>query len=112
MCAEDGIIYAPDTRDVVHIDEVEHAPSVPELRGIVEVRPHENAAVTFVPMFWGYNKPRVANLGRDRAASEKPTQIQPQPTSQPVKNPSASNKKKAEPALLGWQNFSRGGSRR
>jgi len=42
--------------------------------------------------------------------TEKPTQIQPQPMSQPAKNPSAS--KKAESARSGWQSFSRGGSRR
>ncbi|KAF9645014.1 hypothetical protein BDM02DRAFT_3120922 [Thelephora ganbajun] len=39
-----------------------------------------------------------------------PTYIQPQPTPQPVRNSSVS--KRAEASRSGWQNFSRGGSRR
>jgi len=57
-------IHVPGTRDVVHVDEVKHAPSVSQLRGIVEVRSREDATVTFIPMFWGYDEPRVANLRR------------------------------------------------
>lgn len=40
----------PDARGVVHIDKIEHTPTVPELGGVVEVRSRENAAVTFIPM--------------------------------------------------------------
>jgi len=66
MDAEGGFIHAPEACDVIHVDEVEYAPSVPELGGIVEVRFRESATVAFVPMVWGHDKPRVANLRRDR----------------------------------------------
>jgi len=42
--------------------------------------------------------------------AENSVVIQPQPTSQPVKNPSTS--KRAESSRSGWQSFNRGGSRR
>ena len=30
-------LFTPETRDVVHVDKVEHTPSVPELGAVVEV---------------------------------------------------------------------------
>jgi len=44
------------------------------------------------------------------ATAEKPPQIQPQPASQPVKNPSV--RRRAEASRSGWQSFNRGGSKR
>jgi hypothetical protein len=60
-------IHAPEARGVVHVDEIEHAPSVPELGAVVEVRFRENATVTFVPMVWRHDEPRVANLRSERS---------------------------------------------
>lgn len=61
----DGEDSLPEACDVIHIDEVEHAPPVPEFGAVVEVRFRENATVPFVPMVWGHDKPRIANLRRD-----------------------------------------------
>ena len=66
MHAEAIFIHVPEARSVVHVDEVEHTPSVPELGAIVEVRLRENATVTFVPMIWRHDEPRIANLRRER----------------------------------------------
>ena len=66
MHAGGNFTHAPEARDVIHVDEVEHAPSVPELGAVVEVRFRENATVSFVPMVWGHDEPRIANLRRDR----------------------------------------------
>ena len=64
MHAKRGVINVLDTRGIVHVDEIEHAPSVPEFRGIVEIRFRENATVAFVPMLWRHDESRVANLQR------------------------------------------------
>lgn len=66
MHAEHDVIHVLDTRNVVHVDEIEHAPSVSELGAVVEVRFRKNATVTFVPMLWRYDKPCVANLRKGK----------------------------------------------
>lgn len=58
----DTSVYVPDARDIVHVDEVEHARPVPEFRGIVEVRFREDAAVSFIPVIRGDDEPRVTDL--------------------------------------------------
>ena len=52
MDANDKNQHLPHIRDVVHVDEVKHAHSVPELRAIAEVRFCENATVTSAPIIW------------------------------------------------------------
>jgi len=57
------------------------------------------------------NPPEPSTSGfRPIPVAKNTAQIQPQPTSQPVKNPSAG--KRAEASRSGWQQFSRSGSRR
>jgi hypothetical protein len=70
--AAGSVIHVPDTRSVIHIDEVKHAPSVPELRRVVKIRFRENATVTFVPVVWGHYKPRIANLRTGKVRQSAP----------------------------------------
>ena len=67
---EDNNIRIPYTRDIVHVDEVEHAPCVPEFGTVVEERFRENATVAIVPMVLRYDEPRVANLRRDKVQQD------------------------------------------
>lgn len=66
MHAEDSFIHIPEACNIIHVDEIEHTAPVPELRTVVEVRFRKNATVTFIPMIWRHDEPRIANLRRDR----------------------------------------------
>ena len=64
--AEDNIARVPDTGGIIHVNEIKHAPSVPELGAVVEVRSREDTAVSFVPVVFRHDEPRVADLRGDK----------------------------------------------
>ena len=63
---KDNVIRVPDTGSVIHVDEIEHAPAVPELGAVVEIRPREDTTITFVPVVLRHDEPRVADLRGDK----------------------------------------------